>query len=201
MLLDELKGFTKDVQDNFTKIVNILLSSNYLCKDKKDNYKNYIFVLNYKDYFVELFNLLGDELIINRELGVIQLKNNYFQGNLKLKKEETFILLILRILYQEKLINTTMENIVAVTIDDIHNKYQSFGFKRKIFKTELVSSLRLFKRYNLIDNLGELDKSSTRLMIYPSIALLIPMNNVDEVYSYIRQLSEGKEEEGNEDIN
>ena len=141
MLLDELKGFTKDVQDNFTKICNILLSSNYLCKDKKDNYKYYIFVLNYKDYFTELFSLLGDELVINRELGVIQLKNNFHQGNLKLKKEETFILLILRILYQEKLINTTMENIVAVTVDDIHNKYQSFGFKRKIFKTELVQAL------------------------------------------------------------
>lgn len=200
MLLDELKGFTKDVQDTFTKVVNILLSSNYLCKDKKDNYKYYIFVINYKDYFTELFNLLGDELVVNRELGVVQLKNNFYQGNLKLKKEETFILLILRILYQEKLINTTMDNIVAVTIDDIHNKYQSFGFKRKIFKTELVSALRLFKKYNIIDNLGELDKSSTRLMIYPSIVMLIPISNVDECYAYIRQLDEGKEDQ-NEDLN
>ena len=95
MLLDELKQFPREVQDNFTKIANLLLTSNYLSRDKRDNSKAYYFVVNYKQYFDEFFNLLGDELVLNRELGCIQLKNNYFQGNLKLKKEETFILLIL----------------------------------------------------------------------------------------------------------
>ncbi len=199
MLLDELKQFPKEVQDNFTKIANLLLTSNYLSKDKRDNSKAYYFVVNYKQYFDEFFNLLGDELVLNRELGCIQLKNNYFQGNLKLKKEETFILLILRILYQEKLINTTLDNTVVITVDEIHNKYQSFGFKRKIFKTELVAALRLYKKYNLIDNLGDLEMSSTKIMIFPTITLAIPVANIQECYTYISQLENGKPQEGEEE--
>ena len=199
MLLDELKQFPKDVQDNFTKIANLLLTSNYLSKDKRDNSKAYYFVVNYKQYFDEFFNLLGDELVLNRELGCIQLKNNYFQGNLKLKKEETFILLILRILYQEKLINTTLDNTVVITVDEIHNKYQSFGFKRKIFKTELVAALRLYKKYNLIDNLGDLEMSSTKIMIFPTITLAIPVTNIQECYTYCAQLENGKTQEGEDE--
>lgn len=195
MLLDELKQFPREVQDNFTKIANELLTANYLAKDKRDNNKAYYFIVNYKQYFDEFFALLGDEVILNRDLGCVQLKNNYYQGNLKLKKEETFILLILRILYQEKLINTTLDNTVVITIDDIHNKYQSFGFKRKIFKTELVSALRLYKKYNLIDNLGDLEMASTKIMIFPTITLAIPVTNIQECYSYILNLENGKEEE------
>ena len=199
MLLDELKNFNRDVQDTFSKICNQLLTSNYLSKDKRDNTKAYYFVINYKQYFDEFFELLGHELILNRELGCIQLKNNYFQGNLKLKKEETFILLILRILYQEKLINTTLDNTVVITVDEIHNKYQSFGFKRKIFKTELVAALRLYKKYNLIDNLGDLEMSSTKIMIFPTITLAIPVANIQECYTYCSQLENGKPQEGEEE--
>jgi len=200
MLLDQLKASPRDVQESFQKILNILLSSNYLSKDKKDNTKYYYFVVNYKQYFDEFFELLGDEVIINNELGCIQLKNNFYQGNLKLKKEETFIILILRILYQEKLINTTLNNTVQITIDEIHNRYASFGFKRKIFKTELVAALRLFKKYNIIDNLGDMSLSSTKLLIFPTITLMIPIVNVQECYQYIMQLENGKEEE-NENTN
>ena len=195
MYLDELKAFPKDVQDTFTKTCNLLLSSNYLSKDKRDNNKAYYFVLNYKKYFDEFFDLLGDEVIINKEIGCVQLKNNYYPGNLKLKKEETFIILILRILYQERLINTTLDNTVVIAIDDIHNKYQSLGFKRKIFKTELVSALRLFKKYNIIDNIGDLELSATKILIFSTITLMIPITNIQECYNYINQLENGKGDE------
>ncbi|MCR5741339.1 MAG: DUF4194 domain-containing protein [Gammaproteobacteria bacterium] len=195
MLLDELKEFNKETQETFKKICNQLLFSNYLSKDKRDNNKAYYFVLNYKKYFDEFFEILGDELILNKEIGAIQLKNNYYSGTLKLKKEETFIALILRILYQEKLINTTLDNTVVITVDEIHNKYQSFGFKRKIFKTELVSALRLFKKYNVIDNIGDLEMSSTKILIFSTITLLIPIHNIQEVYNYVNQLEVGKGED------
>jgi len=195
MLLDELKSFSKETQDSFQKICNQLLIYNYLSKDKKDNTKSYYFVINYKQYFDEFFSLIGAELAINHDLGCIQLKNSYSQGNIKLKKEETFIILILRILYQEGLISTTMNNSVVITIDDIHNKYQSFGFKRKIFKTELVSALRLYKKYNLIENIGDLQMSSTKIIIFSTITLAIPITNIQECYSYIQRLDSGNEED------
>ena len=194
MILEQMKQFPREVQDNFQKICNMLLSSNYISKDKKDNTKYYYFLVNYKQYFDEFFEILGSEVIINNELGCAQLKNSYYQGGLRLKKEETFIILILRILYQEKLINTTLNNTVQITIDEIHNKYQMFGFKRKIFKTELVNALRLFKKYNIIDNIGDMQMSSTKLLIFSTITLMIPVVNIQECYQYIIELENGKED-------
>ena len=195
MLLDQLITFPKDVQETFQKVANMLLTSNFIAKDKKDNNKYNYFVVNYKQYFDEFFQILGHEVIINNELGSVQLKNNYNPGNLRLKKEETYIILILRILYQEKLINTTLNNTVQITVDEIHTKYQTFGFKRKMFKTELVSALRLFKKYNIIDNLGDFQLSATKLLIFPTITQLIPVTNIQECYSYIMELENGKEED------
>lgn len=195
MLLEQLNTFPKDVQETFQRVCNILLTSNFIAKDKKDNTKYYYFVVNYKQYFDEFFEILGHEVIINNEIGAVQLKNTYNPGNLRLKKEETYVILILRILYQEKLINTTLNNTVQITVDEIHNKYQTFGFKRKMFKTELVSALRLFKKYNIIDNLGDLQLSATKLLIFPTITQLIPVVNIQECYSYIMDLENGKEEE------
>ena len=194
MLLDQMKEFPREVQDNFQRTCNILLSSNYISKDKKDNTKYFYFLVNYKQYFDEFFECIGSEVVINNELGCAQLKNNYFQGGLRLKKEETFIILILRILYQEKLINTTLNNTVQITIDEIHNKYQTFGFKRKIYKTELVNALRQFKKYNIIDNLGDMQMSSTKLLIFSTITLLIPVINIQECYQFIVDLENGKED-------
>jgi len=201
MLLDQLKSFPKDVQDSFSKIANQLLSNNYLSKDKKDNTKAYYFVVNYKQYFDEFFQLIGDELVVDNELGCVQLKNNYVLNNYKLKKEETFILLILRILYQEKLINTTLGNTVQIAIDEIHTKYQSFGFKRKMFKTDLISALRLFKKYNIIDNIGDISLSATKLLIFPTITMLVPVLNISECYSYILELENGSKGEDELDEN
>ena len=195
MLLEQLNTFPKDVQETFQRVCNILLTSNFIAKDKKDNTKYYYFVVNYKQYFDEFFEILGHEVIINNEIGAVQLKNTYNPGNLRLKKEETYVILILRILYQEKLINITLNNTVQITVDEIHNKYQTFGFKRKMFKTELVSALRLFKKYNIIDNLGDLQLSATKLLIFPTITQLIPVVNIQECYSYIMDLENGKEEE------
>ncbi len=195
MLLDELKQFPRDVQDNFQRVSNMLLASNFISKDKKDNTKYYYFCVNYKQYLDEFFALLGDEVIINQDLGTVQLVNNYGQGNLRLKKEETFVILILRMLYQEKLINTTLNNVIQITVDEIHNKYASFGFKRKLFKTDLVAALRLFKKYNIIDNIGDMQMSSTKILIFSTITNMVPVENIQECYQYVIDLENGKDGE------
>ena len=50
MLLDQMKEFPREVQDNFQRTCNILLSSNYISKDKKDN-------TTYS--FIAIFNIIN----------------------------------------------------------------------------------------------------------------------------------------------
>ena len=192
MILENFETLTKDQRQTFSDICNKLLTYSFIAKDKKDNKEHYYFVINYKHYFDEFFGVLGHELIVKREIGAIQLVNNNYQSTLKLKKEESLILLILRILYHEKLVETTLNDNVVISISDIHDKYELLGFKKRIFKTELDRTLRLFKRYNLIENVGDITVSSSKLIIYPTITLAITTSNIQDVYNYIVRL-------GNED--
>ena len=89
MILEGFEQLNKEQRDTFKDICNKLLTYSFLAKEKKDNKNAYYFVINYKNYFDEFFGILGHELIINRELGAIQLVNNNFQSILRLKKEET----------------------------------------------------------------------------------------------------------------
>ena len=192
MILENFETLTKDQRQTFSDICNKLLTYSFIAKDKKDNKEQYYFVINYKHYFDEFFSVLGHELIVKREIGAIQLVNNNYQSTLKLKKEESLILLILRILYHEKLVETTLNDNVVISVSDIHDKYELLGFKKRIFKTELDRTLRLFKRYNLIENVGDITVSSSKLIIYPTITLAITTSNIQDVYNYIVRL-------GNED--
>ncbi len=201
MILENFEQLNKDQRQTFADICNKLLSYSFLAKDKKDNKDQYYFVINYKHYFDEIFSVLGHELIVNRELGAIQLINSNYQSTMHLKREESLVLLIIRILYHEKLIETTLNDNVVVTVSDIHDKYDLLGFKRKIYKTELERTLRLFKRYNLIENIGEIAQSATKLIIYPTITMAISTTNIQDVYNYINQLNVEEGDKGNEKVN
>ena len=94
-------------KNSFADICNKLLANTYLARDKRDNKEAYYFVVSYKDLFEEYFRLIHMELEINRDLGTISLNNTNNSTILKLKKDESVILLILRLLYHEKLKETS----------------------------------------------------------------------------------------------
>ena len=120
--------------------------------------------------------------------GVVALSNSYGSGRLRLKKIESIILLILRLLYIEKRKELSLNEDVVVLAEDIHQKYNMLKIESKlnIDKTMLRDSVRLFKRYNLIYNLdSDVTKSNTRIRIFPSILFAIPNENITEIYEAI----------------
>lgn len=97
-----LNGMLQKDKDEFQRICNRLLSHCFLCKGNVTNKSDYYFVLKFRNQFQEYLGVLGYRLEINEEYGVIQLTNpkNYNRVNLKLF--ESIILIILRVLYDEK---------------------------------------------------------------------------------------------------
>ena len=183
----------------FSNVANQLLNNCFLCKDKKENREAYYFVLNYKVLFDEYFHMIDWAIDYNHEIGALQLINVSSRNLLKLKKNESIVLIILRILYQEKIISFTSSNNVIVHVDDIHEKYENLEFKKKIYKTDLLAILRLFKRFNLIDPLGDVTKGNCEVIIYPTILLAIKGMNVDALYQTLKSYEMGGEE--NEEVN
>lgn len=195
-MLDSYERLTNVQKATFKYIANKLLASTFLARDKKDNKDNYYFVVSYKEVFDEFFAILGYEVKLDQGVGSIMLKSDQNTGFLKLRRDETIILLILRILYHERLKETSLNENVVITVLDIHEKYNFLEIKKRINKTDLVSALRLFRRFNLIETIGDITMSNTKVVIMPTILYAINTEEITEVYNTVsRIVSEAGDEE------
>ena len=190
-------------KDNFRITANKLLNHSFIIKKKEDTRKDYLFVISNRAYFESYFDLLGYELIINDDQGVIGLKNTYGHGKLALKKYESIMLLILRLMYLEKRkeISSGTDEVV-VLIEEIREKYQMLKVKNKLVldKTLEKNILSLFKKYNLIKNLdSDLNDIETRVVIYPSILLALYTDDISSYHKQIQDKLNAYAKEGEDD--
>ena len=176
-------------KNSFADICNKLLANTYLARDKRDNKEAYYFVISYKDLFEEYFKLIHMDLEINRDLGTISLNNTNNSTILKLKKDESVMLLIIRLLYHEKLKETSINTNIVVSISELHAKYDMLEIKRKINKTDLIAMLRLFRRYNLIEPMGDINNSNTQIIVFPTILEALKTEQIDAIYNTIMKLT------------
>ena len=182
MILENFENLNMGQKQLFSDTCNKLLSTGFLARDKRDNKEQYYFLLSFKNYFDEYFGVINYEIQIDRERGAVQLVSKENRNLLRLKKDESLILLILRVLYHQHLVETSINDNVVIKIDEIHQKYDALELKRKINKTDLVQILRLYRRYNLIEPLGDITQGNTKVIIYPTIMLAINTNEIRDVY-------------------
>ena len=178
--IDVLENVPKD---KFKATANKLLNECFIIKKNKDTVSEYNFILNYRDYFVSLFDVLGYELVIQEDLGVIGINNPAGTGRIHLKKIESVLLLILRLLYIEERKKISQTGDVIVIIDQVYDKYNMLKLQNKLDKTMLRNSMGLFRRYHLIQNLdSDMSNPDTRVIIYPSILLAVANASLDDLY-------------------
>ena len=61
---------------------------------------------------------------------------------------------------------------------------------KKLNKTDLISSLRLFRRYNLIEVTGDLTSSACKVVILPTILMAIKSEDITEVFNTINKINQ-----------
>lgn len=161
-------------KEKFRSAANKLLGECFLLKKYKDTASDYNFILNNKDTFIEYFDILGYELIINEQNGVIGLNNPFGAGRIHLKKIESILLLILRLLYIEKRKQLSQIEDVIIIADEIYDKYNMLKMNAKLDKTTMRNVLGMFQRYHLIGKLdSDMSNPDTRIMVYPSILFAV----------------------------
>ncbi len=188
MILENFENLNTSQRNLFTRTCLKLLSTGFLARDKMDNKEMYYFLLSYKKYFDEYFGIINYEINLDRENGAIQLTHADNSNLLRLKKEETIILLILRILYHQHLADTSVNDNIIIKIDELHQYYESLELKKKINKTDLVRILRMYKKFNLIEPIGDITKSNSKIIIFPTILLAINTTAINDVYDLISRI-------------
>lgn len=170
-------------KDKFKATANKLINECFILKKNKDTVSDYNFILNYRDYFISLFDVLGYELVIQEDYGVIGINNPAGTGRIHLKKIESMLLLILRLLYIEERKKISLTTDVIVTVERVYDKYNMLKMQNKLDKTTLRYSMGLFRRYHLIQNLdADMSNPDTRVIIYPSILLAVANTSLDDMY-------------------
>lgn len=178
--IDVLENVPKD---KFRATANKLLNECFIIKKNKDTISDYNFILNYRNYFISLFDVLGYELVIQEDQGVIGINNPAGTGRIHLKKIESMLLLILRLLYIEERKKVSQTGDVVVIVDQVYDKYNMLKMQNKLDKTTLRNSMGLFRRYHLIQNLdADMSNPDTRVIIYPSILLAVANSSLDDMY-------------------
>ena len=172
-------------RDEFKRICNKFLSRCFLCKANESGRA---------DEFQEYLSVLGYRLEINEEEGVIQLTNpqNYNRVNLKLM--ESVILLILRVLYDEKKRELSISDEVMVNLGDIQDKFLSLQIRDKMIdKTTMRNALSLFRRFQLIELLDrDLGNEESRIIIYNSILMAVRIEDIKQAYEKLELYRKGK---------
>ena len=171
------------------EIANYLLNNCFLIGTEDSMRERYYYVVNHEAEFQEVFSPIGYTLIINRALRVAQLVNSHGTGRVSLKKYESIMLLILRLLYMEKResLSTNTEK-VLVTVAEIKQEYEKLNLPRKFDQKLLEDSLLNIKKYNLAATIGKLDTSDSKIQIYPSVMLALPDNGISQQYEQVREI-------------
>ncbi len=200
-MLDALEKMTVTQQQQFQDTANKLLQSTFLSRDKRDNKEAYYFLMSYKDLFDEFFKILGLEITLDMPTGSVMLSGATNAFSLKLRRDETIVLLILRLLYNEKMKDTSLNENIVCAISDIHEKYDYLEIKRKLNKTDLISAIRLFRKYNLIEVTGDIQSSSTKLVILPTILMAINTEDITMVVNTINKITQDEYNKNNGEAN
>lgn len=196
--MDLFEGMLQKDRDEFRRVCNKLMSICFICKQNADTKSEFYFIMRQRPVFERYLGVLGYTLEINEEYGVVQLVNRENYNHLHLKLYDSIILLILRILYDEKKRELSLTDVV-VNIGDIQEKYLSLKIREKqIDKTTMNNALRLFRRYNLIGILDkDLLKEESRIILYDSILMAVRVEDIKRVSDMLALYRKGGAEDEN----
>ena len=171
------------------ELANYLLNHCFIIGNLESTREKYYLLTNNEEEMQEIFRPLGYSIVINRNLRVAQLVNLHELGRVELRKYESILLLIFRLLYVEKRETLSIsEQLVLVTVEEIEDEYNKLNLPKKLDRRMLEDALRTFKRYNLAIMIDRLESSSARIQILPSVMLAMPEQAITKAYEKTKEL-------------
>lgn len=205
-MIEYFNQLNDEEKDELTDVIQTLFNQTYILEKKYEKkYGRYQASARYRvcerhlDFLMDYFKIGGLSLIENRQYGIMALKSNRLQGE-KLTKLTTLFTILLKLIYDEKM-NTISNSIhVFTTLEELNAKIQLFRLwdNRALAITEVRKAVTALKKYQVIevlDTTEELD-SDTRLLIYPTINIV--MDGMD-IQAVIEQYQNDTEDEEKED--
>lgn len=179
MSLDALwNDYTSSEKDLFQRSCRKLLKQTFIVRDRdEENKKLYFFVSKRPEAFTQYFSFIGFDIVVDRENGVVMLRNcadfgenGKIQANrLALKKAESMVLCCLWTLYADRLRSGSLAQTIMVSMTDLRFALEKYGLKEPLEKTAMTSILNLFSKYSLVDVNGKIGDADCMIRLYASL--------------------------------
>lgn len=173
------EDYTSTERDLFQKSCRRLLKQTFIVRDKdEDNKKAYYFISKKPEPFSRYFGYIGFDIVVDRENGVIMLRNcadmgehGKIQANrMLLKKAESIVLCCLWTMYADRVRSGSLSQNIQISITELRFELEKYGIKEQFDnKTFMGDILTLFTKFNLVDVHGKLGEPDCMIRLYPSL--------------------------------
>ncbi len=193
-------------QEKLKDVITQLLAQSFILERKYDRKKgrmvlnkDFYFCENHMEFLTQYFEVAGIRLQKNTELGSIYIQGNATLGE-KLPKLATIYLLLLKLLYDEKMASVSSSVNVVVTFAELNTKVGEFRLVKGLSSlSEVKRAFGILKKYQMVEVLDSLDELSeqTRILVYPCINLvLLQEDMVGLLQSFSQEEEEGELTDG-----
>lgn len=203
-MLQELNDRSDEEREQITGVIRTLLRQTYLLEHKYDKRTGrMLFNKEYRtgslnlEFLQDYFQAAGIELKENSQVGILYLTGEDLLAE-KLGRLATIYLLVLKLIYDEQMAQVSTSVNVFTTLGELNAQVGSFSLlKERPSATDIKRSLTLLKKYQILeilDPLEELD-ADLRLMIYPTINMVLLGEQVATLLASFEEEDDGNEEQ------
>lgn len=214
MNIEEYWGdYTSTEKELFQKSCRRLLKSTFIVRDKdEENKRAYYFISKKPEPFSVYFGYIGFDIVVDRDNGVIMLRNcadlgeaGKIQSNrIALKKIESIVLCCLWTLYADRVRLGSLSQSILISMVDLNFELEKYGVKELIDNKKLITDiLGLFTKFNLVEIKGKIGDTDCLIRLYPSLQFAL---DEEEFQRFVedtqkRMLQEDGETEKDEEEN
>ena len=193
-------------QRKVTEVIGRLYRQTFLLERQYDRKtkryqinKDYYQCTRHMEFVKAYFAIMDIEVMENSQMGVIYIRGEQVAGE-KLPRLATLYILVLKLLYDERMSAVSTSVNAVASLGEIHEKLGSYRLLRKQpSMTEIRRCLALLKRYQLIEPMDILEETDgqSRLVIYPTVNVVLMG---DDVRALIETYTEGDEEDDESEV-
>jgi hypothetical protein len=181
----------------FRIALNTLLTESFLLRSLDSHARTYKFAAGNTEILDAYLELAGWGVRKDENLGVIAF-DGPASARLQLKKDESILLLVLRIVYEEKSGELTLHGQRTIRQQEIQDRLKTVA-DLSYRKTRFLALLRRFQALRLIQVHGAEEDPETTVILLPSIPFVLDGVSVEEVAARIEAYRSPTEDDDSDD--
>ena len=186
-------------KNTFSRLCNKLLNDNFIYAYRQEDRNDYYEILSMKKLIENYFSMMDFDLVHVDSYKLFYIQTNADRNRIRLKKLDTVIVLVFRLLYHKGSLAINSSSDISTTLGKMITEINQTGiFKSQPSMTDYMESLRLLKRYKLIDYNFKDFKEDNVIVIYPTILYVAKVDSInmlnDKLKTYIAVKGDDEDE-------